>query len=367
MSATAALRLPVEVASLPHSSYTSKAMSDPSRSAGARVPPPGKRIRTDQVRYPGLDPSVLPSDAPDPNAEGPSEPMRLGPVRDAGFTLGDAKRDRARSKRSRVRRQRTIAVAVVVAFLGIASVGAISMVSNAVRTGEKRAAVGSSVAVAEPGPARPIVSGTIAPQPTPTFATYKQLQLHLPVQTNALTELGFHQASFTYAFPMKTWLKDADLGKAGKKHGTGRDPRTAVGGDGRLKGLVLRLWRPNRPGRPDTAVDVGAPAGSPVVSPVSGVVLKVKAYKLYGQYDDYQVHIQPDGYPTVDVVLIHVDNVVAKEGDRVEAGVTTIAHVRRLSNRFPLELASYTPGPGDHTHLQLNNIKNPTYKGLKDE
>ncbi len=325
------------------------------------------RIRTDQVRYPGLDPSVLPQDSPDESTEGPGEPMQLGPVRDAGFTLGDTRRERARSKRTRIRRQRTIALAVVIAFLGIASVGAISMINNAVKTGERRAALGSSVAVAKPGPARAVVSGALTAQPTPTFATFKGLQLHVPVQTNALTELGFHQASFTYAFPLKTWLKDADLAKAGNKHGTGRNLQSAVGDDGRLTGLVLRLWRPNRPGRPDTAVDVGALAGSTVVSPVSGVVLKVKPYKLYGTYDDFQVHIGPDGYPTVDVVLIHLDNVLVKQGDRVEAGVTPIAHMRRLSNRFPLELASYTPGPGDHTHIQLNNIKNPSYKGLKDE
>ena len=189
----------------------------------------------------------------------------------------------------------------------------------------------------------------------------------MPVATAALTELGFHQASFTYAFPMRTSLKDADLGKAGNKRGTGRKPETAVDSTGRLTGYALRLWRPNRPGKPDTAVDVGALAGTPVVSPVDGVVLKVKRYKLYGKYDDYQVHIAPDGYNTVDVVLIHLNNVSVKQGDRVEAGVTQVAQVRRLSNLMTLELGSYTAGPGDHTHLQLNNIKNPSYKGLEDE
>jgi murein DD-endopeptidase MepM/ murein hydrolase activator NlpD len=342
-------------------------MSEPSRRAGARVPPPGKRIRTDQVRYPGLDPSVMPSDAPDGDAEALGEPMSFGQVRDAGFTLGDSRRQRARSQRSRIRRQRTIALGVVVAFLAIASVAAASMIGNAVRTGQRRAVASSTpVAAAEPAPARPSVSGALTAQPTPTFATFKNLELHLPVQARALTELGFHQASFTYAFPLKTFLKDADLDKAAEKRGTGRKVETAVTSENRLTGSVLRLWRPNRPGRPDTAVDVGALAGSPVVSPVTGTVLRVKRYKLYGKYDDYRVHIGPEGYPTVDVVLIHLDNVLVKKGDRVEAGVTPIAQVRRLSNLMSLELGTYTAGPGDHTHLQLNNIKNPSYKGLTD-
>jgi murein DD-endopeptidase MepM/ murein hydrolase activator NlpD len=341
-------------------------MTEPSRRAGARPPSPGKRIRTDQVRYPGLDPSVLTSDAAEPVSDDLGEPTRLGHVRDAGFTLGDTRRHRARTHRTRIRRQRAIVLGIVAAFLAIASFGAVSMVNSAVRLGQRRASLlPASIAVARPFTAVP--ETTVNAQPTPVFATYKRLQLHVPVQASALTEIGFHQASFAYAFPMRTFLRNADLGKAGDKRGTGRKPKAAVTSDNRLTGSVLRFWRPNRPGKPDTAVDVGALAGSPVVSPVTGVVLKVKRYKLYGKYDDYQVHIGPDGYPAVDVVLIHLDGVVAKRGDRVEAGVTQIGRVRRLSNLMSLELGSYTAGPGDHTHLQLNNIKDPSYKGLKDE
>ncbi len=319
------------------------------------------------MRYPGLNPSLLPPPSPDPNDAASGEPLRFGEVRDAGFTLGDARRQRARVQRTRTRRQRTIAVAVIAAFLVVAGLGAASMVSNAVRLGQRRAAV-ATAAVAVPRPAPTAAAPAVAQAPpTPVFASYKRLPLNLPVRVASLTELGFHQASFTYAFPLRTFLRDADLSKAANKRGTGRDPATAVDSQGRLTGRVLRTWRPNRPGKPDTAVDVGAPAGSAVVSPVSGRVLKVKRYKLYGKYDDYQVHIGPDGYPTVDVVLIHITDVSVKEGDRVEAGVTPLAKVRRLSNLFALDLATYTPGPGDHTHLQLNNIKNPSYKGLKDE
>ncbi len=340
-------------------------MSEPLRRRTPRVPPPSKSIRTDQVRYPGLDPSLLPPEAANDPSEDLGEPMRLGQVRDAGFTLGDARRERSRAHRGKARRQRAIALGVVVAFLAIAALGAASMVTSAVRTGQRRAALGSAVAVATPKDPR--VFPSVKANPTPVFANYKRLQLHVPVPTASLTELGFHQASFTYAFPLGTKLKDADLGKAGEKRGTGRKLETAVDSNGRLTGYVLRLWRPNRPGKPNTAVDVGALAGTPVVSPVDGVVLKVKRYKLYGKYDDYQVHIRPDAYSTVDVVLIHLDNVKVKAGDRVEAGITQVADVRRLSNLMTLELGSYTAGPGDHTHLQLNNLKNPSYKGLEDE
>jgi murein DD-endopeptidase MepM/ murein hydrolase activator NlpD len=342
-------------------------MNERPRRTDPRTPPPGKRIRTDQVRYPGLDPSAVPSAAMPETAETPDEPMRLGQVRDAGFTLDDSRRQRARAVRTRVRRQRFVALVVVAVFLGFVAIGAASMVRNAVRIGERRATPSKSAAVAA---GRADLGGgatALVAQPTPTFATFKRLQLHLPVSASALTELGFHQASFTYAFPVETWLKDADLAKAGDKHGTGRSDAGAVTDDNKLAGYVLRLWRTGRPGKPNTAVDVGALAGSPVFSPVDGVVLKVKPYKLYGKYNDYQVHIGPDGYSTVDVVLIHLTNPTVKQGDRVVAGVTQVGQVRRLSNLMTLELGSYTADAGDHTHLQLNNIKNPSYKGLTDE
>ncbi len=76
------------------------------------------------------------------------------------------------------------------------------------------------------------------------------------------------------------------------------------------------------PGKPDTAADVGAKPGSAVFSPVTGTVVKVKKYKLYGKWDDYELHIQPDGHPGLDVVMIHVTDVCCRPGDRVLAGVT---------------------------------------------
>ena len=52
------------------------------------------------------------------------------------------------------------------------------------------------------------------------------------------------------------------------------------------------------------AVDVGAPAGTPITSPVSGVVVAVKTYKLYGKYDDVQIDIRPEG--TSGLTLVHL-------------------------------------------------------------
>lgn len=196
--------------------------------------------------------------------------------------------------------------------------------------------------------------------PTPGFATYGQLRLRLPVRPNDLTELGFHQASGKLALHMISTLPDADSAAAAEHKGTGRVPFTAqLDEEVPISGGVLRMWRSNRSGPPDSAVDIGAEPGTPVYSPVSGTVLLVRPYKLYGKHDDFEIHIQPDNCPDIDVVLIHVENPVISAGDRVVAGVTRLAQVRRLSDRVNHQLAYYSTTSGDHVHMQLNRLEIP--------
>jgi hypothetical protein len=102
-----------------------------------------------------------------------------------------------------------------------------------------------------------------------------------------------------------------------------------------------------------------------VLAPLTGTVVKVKRYKLYGQHDDYELHIQPAGHPDIDCVIIHIDKLTVKPGDPVTAGVTPIGVVRKLSDRVDHQLGDYTRDGGDHIHVQLNNAKHPEYKGLK--
>ena len=133
-----------------------------------------------------------------------------------------------------------------------------------------------------------------------------------------------------------------------------------------LAGTVLRMWRP-RPGQPDTAVDVGAKPGTAVFSPVTGTVVKVKRYKLYGKCDDYEIHIQPDGYPNLDLVMIHIDDVVVLRRATAWSGGRDAHRARCASSptSSTTQLASYTKDGGNHMHLQLNDATDPTYKGLE--
>ncbi|MFA5844584.1 MAG: hypothetical protein WC971_07120 [Coriobacteriia bacterium] len=200
--------------------------------------------------------------------------------------------------------------------------------------------------------------------PTPLFATYRSLPLRLPVRPQDVTRIAYHQASGKNVFPITSLLPEAGAPRgalatvtpatdAAEVYGAEQDDPAVLRGD------VLRLWRSGRRGFPDTAADVGADAGTPVYSPVSGKVLAVHPYKLYDRWPDVEVHIQPDGWPEVDVVLIHITGVRVRAGERVDAGTTRIAAVRLLSNRVHHQLAGYTDNGGDHVHVQLNRMRVP--------
>ncbi|HEX9092803.1 MAG TPA: M23 family metallopeptidase, partial [Coriobacteriia bacterium] len=124
-------------------------------------------------------------------------------------------------------------------------------------------------------------------------------------------------------------------------------------------GKVIQLWRSGRVGKPNTAVDVGAAPGTPVLAPVDGTVVYIRTYKLYAKYQDYEVHISPTEAPNADCVVIHITDVCVTPGQRVEGGLTQLAKVRLLSKYTGLQLKDYTADGGDHTHVQFNRVPKP--------
>jgi hypothetical protein len=319
-----------------------------------------RRIRTGVRRDDGI--RVIRSNMPETHVT----VHGLGSVRDTGLSL-DGRAARHRRQKERARRR---AIGWSIAIVAVLSLAAFGWFSSSERRAaadpitETTTSLTASPAHQKPavtlGAARPIV-----PSPTPIFASYRSLQLRLPVAVKDLTEVGFHQAAYTYALHMATPLVEADNSDTKDAHGTGRETSTQpTGADAVLQGKFIRMWR-SRPGKPDSAADVGAKAGADVFSPVTGTIVKIKKYKLYGQYDDYEIHIQPKGWSDIDLVMIHVTDLSATVGEEVVAGETRLAAVRKLSDRVQHQLREYTGDGGDHTHMQLNNAKDPRYKGLE--
>jgi hypothetical protein len=268
-----------------------------------------------------------------------------------------SRRARQKAARDRARRQRRAVLVTVLAVIVLA-VGWRSMKPGALPALAELSAPSTNPSIT-PASAEAVVSEGPA---TPIFATYRTLDIHLPVAEQDLTEVAFHQAAGPDVLPMVSLLPDADPALADNKRGTGRmvperDPESTE--PAVLTGEVIRMWRASRTGPPDDAADVGALAGAPVFAPVTGTVIEVKPYLLYGVHDDLEIHIQPTGWPEIDLVIIHVSDPTVKAGDLVTGGVTRIASVRLLSDRVDHQLADYTPDAGDHIHMQLNRAEKP--------
>jgi hypothetical protein len=211
---------------------------------------------------------------------------------------------------------------------------------------------------------------TPLPIPTPVLATFRTLAIHLPVEPEAITIIAFHQAG---SRPVPLHMKSlVSIVKASALHKlrpatveAGPDEDAEIAGAEEqsvpevYSGPVLRLWRSDRNGEPDTALDCGTKPGTPVLSPVTGTVTAVHLYKLYGQYDDYEIHILPKGWDSVDCVVLHVTDPKVRVGDQVTGGVTRLASVRRLSQWFASQLDEYTHDGGNHVHVQLDALPRP--------
>lgn len=207
-----------------------------------------------------------------------------------------------------------------------------------------------------PAPAAARVKMPPDREPTPLFAREGGTDIHLAIDPTQLTALAFHQASGQRALHITSLVPDADMTVAAQLKAVPPLPDGTTAPEGVWNGSALRLWRSNRGGMPDTAVDMGADPGTPVWAPVSGMVTEVRPYLLYDRYEDFEIHIRPTGRSDVDLVMIHVQDVKVKAGDRLKGGVTQIASVRKMSDKIDIQLGGYTANGGDHTHLQINSL-----------
>ena len=191
---------------------------------------------------------------------------------------------------------------------------------------------------------------TPTPEATPTavFAGNASwgVRLNLPAQPADLLAVGFHQAD-----PSKKTLV---LKPATACVGIYNPTRTR-----RLLNATLgiKLFQQALRGRGTSnfsAADCAVKPKSTILSPVTGTVMSVKTYWLYGRYRDVRLEIRPDGVSRkITVVVLHIQDPKVKAGWRVVGGVTPIATVRHF--RFASEVNRYLSVKyADHTHVQLN-------------
>ena len=205
--------------------------------------------------------------------------------------------------------------------------------------------------------------------PTRQVAAYGDIPIYSPIAQNRLTGVLFHQASYETALVMGTALPEANL-EAVSIDNPVRVNREQTEGQW-CDADALHVYRTTDSTQMDTSVDVGAPWGSVVYAPVTGTVVKVQDYDLYGEIPDVRIHIQPEGHPELDVVLLHQYDPLVKAGDKVVGGETPLSFVRDIAKDLTdIQLGFFTApdDPGNHSHVQVNNADYPGYRedSLKD-
>lgn len=234
-------------------------------------------------------------------------------------------------KMERERRSRKITGGVAIAVVFLAIISPFFRTSSKNRASANHAAAKTNIKVFKPVPFAGVGDTTLA--------------LVLPVPQKDITGLGYHQAYNVRALPLIS-----------KMNFMGEATTRAVLASIRSGGRPAFMMTPRGRGSPaDSSVDIAVKSGSVIKSPVTGRVLEVVPYLLYGRINDIRIEIVADGYPDFKIALVHMDNATVAAGQRVEAGKTPLATVRPLG--ISSQIDQYIGKEAEHVHIQANPIE----------
>ena len=174
--------------------------------------------------------------------------------------------------------------------------------------------------------------------------------LELLIPSPRTTLVGFHESFNAAAVELTPATTPT--------HDHGSKPLPDVLDDASAQAGIVLPSR-GRAGAATSAVDIAVPAGEPVVAPLSGEVVAVSPYFLYGKHPDVRIDIIPEGRPDLRVVFVHVSDVTVEPGDAIVAGETIIAGsattlpFESQIDRFVREArGAATP----HVHIEVNQV-----------
>jgi len=176
---------------------------------------------------------------------------------------------------------------------------------------------------------------------TEIVAQRGQVRLQLPISQSRLTAIGYHSAG-SGALSLNPVGHQANEGLVSRiVHGV------FGGGGGSPKWYSLA-------GGGTSALDVGAPVGSDVYSPVDGTVVAIKPFIIEGKSYGSEIDIQPQNAPSV---VVGVTQLVADPalnvGTPVVSGATKLGRVADLATIEKQALAQYTNDAGNHVTIEM--------------
>jgi hypothetical protein len=220
------------------------------------------------------------------------------------------------------------------ALIGVVLV--VSLVLTAFGSGSSRAVQTVAVIGKLPVQTRP------APQ---IIAVHDTLRLQLPIAKP--TAIGFHAAG-------DGAVSMTPVGHQGNEGALLRVVHKVFGGGG---GGPTWYELGGDGGAQNSSLDVGAPTGTDVYSPLDGTVVGVTPYVVNGRKYGVRVDLQPQSTPSLVVSLTHVRaDPSLTVGSPVIAGVSKLGYVVDLSSVERQALARYTQDAGNHVSLEVRPV-----------
>jgi hypothetical protein len=179
-------------------------------------------------------------------------------------------------------------------------------------------------------------------RPTPLIVAQRGgLNLQLPISQSRLTAIGYHTAH-DGALSLKPLGRQGNEGLVQRViHGI------FGGGGGSPKWYELS-------GGGKSAVDIGAPVGSDVYSPVDGSVVAIRPFVVEGKTYGSEIDIQPQTAPSLVVAVTQlVADPALTVGTSVVSGATKLGRVADLAAIEQQALARYTNDAGNHVTVEV--------------
>lgn len=191
-------------------------------------------------------------------------------------------------------------------------------------------------------PAAPAAADVPAPAPAPeqprVFATVEGVELVAPT-TEALA-YGFHEGS----------TRGLALAPVGRVVANQRGIEVPADDPDGVDYVIMATR--GRSASPTSAVDIAVPEGVEIAAPVTGTIVDVARYALYGNISDLMVTIRPADLEGVLVRVFHLEDATVAVGDEVVAGETVISNASRpLPVRNQVDKWAGRRGP--HVHFEV--------------
>jgi hypothetical protein len=194
-----------------------------------------------------------------------------------------------------------------------------------------------------PAPAKRLLpAGPPRPQ---VIALRGSLRLQLPIDQSRVTAVGYHAAG----------SGALALDPVGRQANEGLFARVAHRLFGGEEGGLTYYQLGGDDGPETAALNVGAPPGTDVYSPVDGRVVGITPYVVSGKELGARIDVQPSAAPSLVVTLTHLrPDPALSVGSAVAAARSKIGTVLDFSRYEDQALARYTQDAGNHVTVEVH-------------